>query len=105
MHIYILKNSKLENSTDDELIMIPMQCTDPLNQTWVDGQQPPECEWSWVDQMNGVSKASGGTSSHPPTLQPCPVQEKAHSIIGNMETFYSAFYAGFMFVNGVIAER
>ena len=51
--------SKLENSTDDsELIMIPIQCTDPLNQTWVDGQQPPECEWSWVDQMNGVSKAS-----------------------------------------------
>ena len=41
----------------------------------------------------------------PPTLQPRPVQEKAHSIIGNMETFYSAFYAGFMFVNGVIAER
>ena len=85
--------------------MISIQCTDPLNQTWVDGQQPPECEWSWVDQMNGVSKASGGTSSPPPTLQPCPVQEKAHSIIGNMETFYSAFYAGFMFVNGVIAER
>ena len=41
-----------------ELMMIVLQCTDPLNQTWVDGQQPPECEWSWVDQMNGVSKAS-----------------------------------------------
>ena len=59
MHIYILKKSKLENCTDDsELMMIVLQCTDPLNQTWVDGQQPPECEWSWVDQMNGVSKAS-----------------------------------------------
>ena len=51
--------SKLENCTDDsELMLIPFQCTDPLNQTWVDGQQPPECEWSWVDQMSGVSKAS-----------------------------------------------
>ena len=39
------------------------------------------------------------------TYNPALLQEKAHSIIGNMETFYSAFYAGFMFVNGVIAER
>jgi len=45
------------------------------------------CHYSWVNEMNGVSK------------------EKADSIIGNMQTFYAAFYAGFMFVAGWIAER
>ena len=61
IEVFFLSRPAIDFSycTDDsELMMIPIQCTDPLNQTWVDGQQPPECEWSWVDQMSGVSKAS-----------------------------------------------
>lgn len=32
-------------------------------------------------------------------------KEKSEEIISNMQVFYAAFYAGFMFINGMIAER
>ena len=58
--------------------------TDRLND---DEEEEVECKWSWVTEMKGVSK------------------DEADSIIGNMQTFYAAFYAAFMFVAGWIAER
>ena len=32
-------------------------------------------------------------------------KEKSEEIISNMQVFYAAFYAVFMFINGMIAER
>lgn len=65
-----------------------LDCDDAgLNETTVDGVLEAECKWSWVTEMKGVSK------------------DEADSIIGNMQTFYAAFYAAFMFVAGWIAER
>ena len=57
------------------------------NETALFRNDGPECTWSWVNEMNGVSK------------------EKSEEIISNMQVFYAAFYAGFMFINGMIAER
>ena len=41
---------------------------------------------SWVNEMNGD-------------------KDKSEEIISNMQVFYAAFYAGFMFINGMLAER
>lgn len=41
---------------------------------------------SWVTEMNGD-------------------KDKSEEIISNMQVFYAAFYAGFMFLNGMLAER
>ena len=55
------------------------------NETVLFRNDGPECE-SWVNEMNGE-------------------KEKSEEIISNMQVFYAAFYAGFMFINGMIAER
>ena len=73
--IAVVENSKYFLDCDTD--------TDRLN----DDEEEAECKWSWVTEMKGVSK------------------DEADSIIGNMQTFYAAFYAAFMFVAGWIAER
>ena len=55
------------------------------NETVLFRNDGPECE-AWVNEMNGE-------------------KEKSEEIISNMQVFYAAFYAGFMFINGMIAER
>ena len=54
------------------------------NETALFRNDGPECT-SWVNEMNGE-------------------KEKSEEIISNMQVFYAAFYAGFMFLNGMIAE-
>ena len=60
-----------------------LECQEELNETSLIPED--ECK-SWVNEMNGD-------------------KEKAEEIISNMQVCYAAFYAGFMFVNGMIAER
>ena len=55
------------------------------NETALFRNDGPECT-AWVNEMNGE-------------------KEKSEEIISNMQVFYAAFYAGFMFLNGMIAER
>ena len=68
-----------------------LDCTDiGENETasWIGlktGIEDPECV-SWVNEMNGD-------------------KDKSEEIISNMQVFYAAFYAGFMFINGMLAER
>ena len=60
-----------------------LDCSENL--TVVFRNDEPECE-AWVNEMNGE-------------------KGKSEEIISNMQVFYAAFYAGFMFINGMIAER
>ena len=59
-----------------------LDCDEKLNAS-VSGIE--ECV-SWVNEMNGD-------------------KDKSEEIISNMQVFYAAFYAGFMFLNGMLAER